>query len=225
MVEHNSDIHPGGGRQTQTSHPPRRGDPPEAGGQREGRWVFGADALSGWMRRGVGVSRGRRSPSAEELRLPARRTSRRTRTGAPAPRDESFSGSETIRRLGANGPACTPGSVRGPFDKLRAPWTVISLGDTLPCRSSGLPGDSASRVVIPCLALLRTRFTWRVVSPRPPVVSYTTLSPLPRRPLRQARGPMRRSALCGTVSRIAPGGCYPPSCPVEPGRSSARANP
>src|SRR6188472_3313843 len=49
-----------------------------------------------------------------------------------------------------------------------------------------------------------------------PVVSYTTLSPLPRpKPW--------RSALCGTVSRITPGGCYPPSCPVEPGRSSARA--
>ena len=32
----------------------------------------------------------------------------------------------------------------------------------------------------------------------------------------------RRSALCGTVSRISPGGCYPPPCPVEPGRSSVR---
>src|SRR6185436_7814320 len=31
----------------------------------------------------------------------------------------------------------------------------------------------------------------------------------------------RRSAFCGTVSRVAPGGCYPPSCPAEPGRSSA----
>ena len=50
-----------------------------------------------------------------------------------------------------------------------------------------------------------------------PVVSYTTLSPLP--PGLAAR---RRSALCGTVSRITPGGCYPPPCPVEPGRSSAR---
>src|SRR6478735_4369177 len=49
-----------------------------------------------------------------------------------------------------------------------------------------------------------------------PVVSYTALSPLPR------PGP-GRSALCGTFSRIAPGGCYPPPCPVEPGRSSARA--
>ncbi|MCU1514516.1 MAG: hypothetical protein JWO10_1606 [Microbacteriaceae bacterium] len=30
-----------------------------------------------------------------------------------------------------------------------------------------------------------------------------------------------RSTLCCTFSRVAPGGCYPPSCPVEPGRSSA----
>lgn len=31
----------------------------------------------------------------------------------------------------------------------------------------------------------------------------------------------RRSVFCGTVSRVAPGGCYPPPCSVEPGRSSA----
>ena len=49
----------------------------------------------------------------------------------------------------------------------KAPSTVIYLGDTLPCRSSGLPGDSAGRVIIPCLALLRARFTLRVASPRP----------------------------------------------------------
>jgi hypothetical protein len=47
-----------------------------------------------------------------------------------------------------------------------------------------------------------------------PVVSYTAVSPLPR-------PRSRRSVLCGTVSRITPGGCYPPPCPVEPGRSSA----
>ncbi|CAN5505621.1 hypothetical protein BH10ACT5_BH10ACT5_00830 [soil metagenome] len=47
-----------------------------------------------------------------------------------------------------------------------------------------------------------------------PVVSYTAVSPLPR-------PEPRRSVLCGTVSRITPGGCYPPPCPVEPGRSSA----
>src|SRR5699024_10483209 len=41
-----------------------------------------------------------------------------------------------------------------------------------------------------------------------------TLTPAPR-------GVRRRSALCGTVPRIAPGGCYPPPCRMEPGLSSA----
>ncbi len=31
----------------------------------------------------------------------------------------------------------------------------------------------------------------------------------------------RRSAFCGTVPRVTPGGRYPPPCSVEPGRSSA----
>ncbi len=31
----------------------------------------------------------------------------------------------------------------------------------------------------------------------------------------------RRSAFCGTIPRVTPGGRYPPPCPVEPGRSSA----
>ena len=31
----------------------------------------------------------------------------------------------------------------------------------------------------------------------------------------------RRSFFCGTVPQVAPGGCYPPPCPVEPGPSSA----
>ena len=37
-------------------------------------------------------------------------------------------------------------------------------------------------------------------------------------PKRVVRG---RSVLCGTVPRVTPGGCWPPPCPVEPGRSSA----
>ena len=56
---------------------------------------------------------------------------------------------------------------------------VISLGSPLLTNSSGLPEDSASRVNVFCLALLRARFTWPPMSPRAPVVSYTTLSPLP----------------------------------------------
>lgn len=38
--------------------------------------------------------------------------------------------------------------------------------------------------------------------------------------LTAGRGPWR-SVLCGTVSRVTPGGCYPPPCSAEPGRSSA----
>ena len=60
-----------------------------------------------------------------------------------------------------------------------APWTVIYLGTTLPQPSSGLPGNSASRLDVSCLTLLRTRFTKPTRSPWPLVVSYTTVSPLP----------------------------------------------
>ena len=57
--------------------------------------------------------------------------------------------------------------------------TAISLGTTLPQPSSGLPGNSASSLNVPCLTLLRTRFTQRARSLGPLVVSYTTVSPLP----------------------------------------------
>ena len=39
---------------------------------------------------------------------------------------------------------------------------------------------------------------------------------------RRPEGRGRRSAFCGTVPRVTPGGCYPPPCPSEPGLSSAR---
>ena len=57
--------------------------------------------------------------------------------------------------------------------------TAIYLGRTLPCVSSGLPGNSASSLDVPCLTLLRARFTQRARSLGPLVVSYTTVSPLP----------------------------------------------
>ena len=58
-------------------------------------------------------------------------------------------------------------------------WTAIYLGTTLPQPSSGLPGNSASSLDVPCVTLLRTRFTEPARSPWPLVVSYTTVSPLP----------------------------------------------
>ena len=90
--------------------------------------------------------------------------------------------------------------------------TVISLECALPHTSSGLPERETSSLVAFCLTLLQARFTEPAESPRPLVGSYPTVSPLPL---------ARRSVFCGTISRVAPGGCYPPPCSVEPGRSSA----
>ena len=97
--------------------------------------------------------------------------------------------------------------------------TVIHLDRPLLTGSSALPADSdgpSSNAC--CLGLLQVGFTEPPQSPEALVVSYTTVSPLPRP---RSRPTARRSVLCGTVPRITPGGCWPPPCPVEPGRSSA----
>ncbi len=81
--------------------------------------------------------------------------------------------------------------------------TVIHLGWPLPTTSSALPvcsGGPPSNAH--CLGLLRMGFTEPTWSPRPLVVSYTTVSPLPRSLARPGR-----SVLCGTVPRVTPGGC------------------
>ncbi|GAP07803.1 hypothetical protein ATHL_02691 [Anaerolinea thermolimosa] len=97
----------------------------------------------------------------------------------------------------------------------RRRWAVISLGHRSPGGSSGLPGTLGRAALTPkgwsllglapgggCLAgaLLRS-----------PVVSYTTISPLPH-PRRYVS-----VALSGTLRRP---GCYPAPCPVERGLSS-----
>ena len=63
-------------------------------------------------------------------------------------------------------------------------WTAIYLGTTLPQPSSGLPENATSSRIVLCLTLLRTRFTEQARSPWPLVVSYTTVSPLPRTEIR-----------------------------------------
>jgi len=95
---------------------------------------------------------------------------------------------------------------------------AIYLGRQLPAGSSGLPGaleTSNLRAIMPrpCLALLPVGFASASRSPGPPVVSYTTFSPLPH--IR-----VRRSVFCGTFRRVAPPGCYPAPCSVELGLSS-----
>ena len=110
----------------------------------------------------------------------------------------------------ANGPACTPGSVRGPEPRGRSSLSTTrcravlavyprtqraaSTSSVCPCSGRGLPSRP------------RHRGPWWSLTP----------------PFHPYRGLPRRSVFCGTVSRITPGGCYPPPCPVEPGRSSAR---
>ena len=97
----------------------------------------------------------------------------------------------------------TPGSVpQQPFPAAAA--TVIHLGRPLLAGSSALPADSGGPPSNACCSsLLRVGFTEPTWSPRSLVVSYTTVSPLPREP---ADRHTRRSVFCGTVPRITPGG-------------------
>jgi len=114
--------------------------------------------------------------------------------------------------------ACKPGSV----GRSRAPAT-IDLGPPLPAASNDLPGspDGAGRTggplgpVLPYLVLLRVGLAVPATSPPP----RWALTP-PFHPCLSPRGGHRRSALCCAVPGLAPGGRYPPPCPVEPGLSS-----
>src|ERR1700746_2674540 len=103
---------------------------------------------------------------------------------------------------------------------------VIHLGLPLPTASCGLPASigraaldrSHREPLAPLLTLLRVGFTEPPQSPAALVVSYTTVSPLPR----LTPG---RSDFCGTVPRVAPGRRYRPPCPMEPGPSSPGLRP
>src|SRR6266566_2649281 len=103
---------------------------------------------------------------------------------------------------------------------------VIHLGLPLPAASCGLPASigraalsrSRREPLAPLLTLLRVGFTEPPQSPAALVVSYTTVSPLPR----LTPG---RSIFCGTVPRVTPGRRCRPPCPVEPGPSSPGLRP
>ena len=88
----------------------------------------------------------------------------------------------------------------------------------LPCVSNGRPGPQAARAAPRTLFGLSPGGVCRAaaVTSRP-VRSYRTFSPLPVR-----RSGLRRYVFCGTFPGVAPGGRYPPPCPVEPGLSSIR---
>ncbi len=96
-------------------------------------------------------------------------------------------------------------------DRCRPPPAIY------PRTRAGRPRSCARPVRAPdFLILLQVGFAEPAGSPRSLVVSCTAVSPLPS-PSRRGR----RSVLCGTFPRVAPGGCYPPPRPVEPGPSSA----
>src|SRR6266567_434989 len=119
-------------------------------------------------------------------------------------------------------PACRPGSVR-PLARGGGHPSGTAVADSL-VRSTrehraGRPQSLAQGAVAPLLTLLRVGFTEPPQSPAALVVSYTTVSPLPRR---QTPG---RSVFCGTVPRVTPGRRYRPPCPVEPGPSSPGLHP
>jgi hypothetical protein len=78
-----------------------------------------------------------------------------------------------------------------------SPWSARRSAPVRPCSGRGLPGRPVTR---------------------PPVGSYPTISPLPRRVPADAA---RLCPFCGTLLRVAPTGCYPAPCSVEPGLSSS----
>ena len=78
---------------------------------------------------------------------------------------------------------------------------TIHLEPPLPTVSSGLPGSSSGPPSnAPCLALLQVGFTEPSSSPRTLVVSYTTLSPLPR--AHEAPGGLLSVALSRGLPRV-----------------------
>jgi hypothetical protein len=99
---------------------------------------------------------------------------------------------------------------------------AIHLGPALPPASCGPPGDSAG----PASAAASPRPVRPLFDLAPGGVYRADRSPgrwcaltAPFHPCRPA-GAGRRSALCGTVLRVAPTGGWPAPCPVEAGLSS-----
>ncbi len=92
--------------------------------------------------------------------------------------------------------------------------TAVTDGLVRPTR------DVADGPSCPCSVLLLTRFAEPRRSLGVLVGSYPTVSPLPVTTSPCGEFDHRRSALCCTVCRVAPPGCYPASCPVESGLSS-----
>jgi len=91
--------------------------------------------------------------------------------------------------------------------------TIIHLGCASPRTSSGLPGNSAGRAIVPLFGLAPSGVCPATAVASRAVRSYRTISPLPL---------SGRYIFCGTFRRLAPPRRYLALCPVEPGLSSPR---
>ena len=118
--------------------------------------------------------------------------------------------------------ACRPGSVH-PLaragDHPSGTAVAGSLVRSTREHRAGHPQTFAHEAGASLLTLLRVGFTEPPGSLRALVVSYTTVSPLPRDTV------PGRSVFCGTFPRVAPGRRYRPPCPAEPGPSSPGGQP
>ena len=105
----------------------------------------------------------------------------------------------TVRRPSISGRRCRRPRAVYPRTRAGSPRACA----VRPCSGRGLPSRSG-----------RPDRWWSLAPPFHPYLHH--------RRSRQARSTtaFRRSVLCGTVPRVAPGGCCPPPCPSEPGPSS-----
>ena len=108
-----------------------------------------------------------------------------------------------VRRPSISGRRCRRPRAVHPRTRAGSPRTCA----VRPCSGRGLPSRSG-----------RPGRWWSLA---PPFHPYLLEVPGGLDKLDRRRPTRRRSALCGTVPRIAPGGCCPPPCPGEPGPSSA----
>jgi hypothetical protein len=95
---------------------------------------------------------------------------------------------------------------------------AIHLVPPLPAGSSDLPGDlDGPSSNVPLLGLAPDGVCRASVVTNGAVSSYLAFSPLPNQPTQPLTG---RCIFCGTFLPVTGTGCYPASCPLEPGLSS-----
>ena len=108
-----------------------------------------------------------------------------------------------------------PGSVYV-VQSLARHLAIIPLESTLPKISSSLPRDTdGPSLSVPIRGLAPDGVCLAALVTEGAVGSYPTVSPFPFQ-----FSLVRWSILCGTVLEVASTGCYPASCPMEPGLSS-----